>query len=229
MRGQIKMKKAVPIIFAIFMILFTTWPIPARAQTDYINYLSIRPGDIYFFTYSVNPAEPADQAHQSQLSVDFKIEINSIMDINNASCNITYTAAYQILVDGVPTNQVQVTTRTIANNTNSTQYVYTAANPWDLFFTNNVGITNRTVDVPLSANLTIGYGYITWDEYGVLSIAYFHTQIDGVGCLVTITKKTSNSAAVPGYSTALILVVAAIPTTLLACKIARKARRERIE
>jgi hypothetical protein len=227
MRGRIEMKKNIAIIFiAAALLLLATCP-TSTAAPWYESYLSIRPGNTFSFTYTMNPD---DQSHQSPLSVDLSFVINTIVDnADNASSNITYTATYKVLVEGIPKDQAHVTTRTISNSTNSTAYVYNATTPWELFFTNNRNTTARTVDVPANKSLDIGYGYVTWDVDGVLSIAYFYTLIDGAGCLVTILRKAPGGGAVPGYSTALILIVAAIPTALLAYKIARKAHRETVE
>ncbi|MBN2153056.1 MAG: hypothetical protein JW839_16510 [Candidatus Lokiarchaeota archaeon] len=218
------MKKSVPIIFAICTVFLVAWQFPAVVQGSYTDYLAIKPGDAYTFTYTVIPR---DQSHQSILSVDLPFVINSIDDITNSSCNVTYTATYKILVDGVPKDHAQVTVRTISNSTNSTQYVYEAKSPWELFFTNNqpTNTTARTVNVPANASLDIGYGTITWTDGGVLSQAVFYTSIDGVDCTVQITQKAAGGGNVPGYSGAIILIVASIPTALLVHKVARRARR----
>ncbi len=215
------MKKTVPIIFTIVSIFLVAWPIPARAQVDYDDYLSIKPGDTSAFTYTVIPN---DQSHQSILSVDLSLVITTIEDINSTTCNVTYTVNYKNLVDGIPKDQAVETTRTIYNPMNSSDYVRNATSPWGLFFTNNNDTTtNRTVNVPASANWSIGSGYITWGKDGVLDVAYFHTVIGGMGCSVEIKPKGDGGGGVPGYSTAIIIIVAVIPTTLLAYKITRKA------
>jgi hypothetical protein len=221
------MKKVTPIIFIVVALLLATCPTRTTAAATYENYLSIRAGQTFTFFYVVTPE---DDAHQSPLSVDIPITINTIEDlVTNVSCNVTYTATYKVLVDGIPKDQAHMTTRMLNNSINSTEYVRDAKNPWELFFTNNKETTNRSVVVPVSANWSIGSGYVTWLTSGVLSAAYFHTVIDGAECLVTIAIKTSSGGGVPGPSTALILVVAAIPTALLAYRIGKKARREKVE
>jgi hypothetical protein len=229
MRGQIGMKKAIPAILIAMVILLAACP-TTTAAGSYSKYLSIRPGNAYTFGYTVTPD---DQSHQSPMSVDIPITINTIVDIVvNVSCYVTYTATYKVLVDGIPENRARVTTRTLNNTINSTWYVYNATTPWELFFTNNRNnsITPRKVIIPVNASPQMGTGFVEWDASGVLKTAYFRTVIDSVGgCQVTIVNKTGSGGGVPGYSTVLILIVAAIPTALLANKIAKKARRERVD
>ncbi len=227
MRGRIEMKKAIPIIFIAVTLLLAAFPIRTSAAAAYESYLSIREGSTFTYTYDVIPN---DQTHQSSLTVNLPFVINTIEDINSSACNVTYTVTYKVLVDGIPKDQAHMTTRTISNSTNTTRLIYEATDPWQLFFIDNINTTVRSVDIPANASLPIGTGgFIQWDNDGVLSIAYIHTVIDGAICTVSIRRTLPSSSSVPGYSTALILIVAAIPTALLAYKIAKKARRERIE
>ncbi|MEX2683555.1 MAG: hypothetical protein Q6373_018405 [Candidatus Sigynarchaeota archaeon] len=230
MRGQIMMKRTVPLALIAAVLLFAMCSTEVRADPGYEKFMSIKPGETYIFTYTVIPKDP--QAHQSQMSTDITFVINTIVDIAiNYSCNLTYTASFKMLVNGIATDHVERITRFITNSTNSTEYVYNATNPLELFFmNNNKTISKRTVIVPENASLDIGYGSITWDAKGVLNAADFHTQIDGIGnCLIQIRQKAAGAPPVSGYSMVLILVIAAIPTALLVNKFTKKVRRENIE
>lgn len=223
------MKQKIPIFLALATVLFIAMCPAGNVRAAYTTFLSddVRQGKSFIFTYTVTPV---DQSRQSPLSVDIPIVIDSVMDINATACNVTYTATFKILVNGIPKDHVQQTIRTITNAINSTEYVYTAKSPWDLFFTNNnTATTARRVNIPSNASLDIGYGTIVWGYNGVLNMTFIRTVINGMDCFVSITQKISGPPGVPGYSEVLVWVFAAIPVAVIGYKIYKKLQRASVE
>nr|MDO8115697.1 hypothetical protein [Candidatus Sigynarchaeota archaeon] len=219
------MKRQFFTIICAVSFLLSTWLIPAKAQTDYAGYLGIKPGDSFTYTYTLTPV---DITHQSPMSVDLPFVIESIVDINSTSCNVTYNISYKVLVDGIPKDQVNRTKIMLSNTINASNiaaYIYSLKSPWEVFFINmNTGIRKVTLS---NATEEIGTGHIAWTDKGNLDNATLHTQVGGIPCTISIVIKTS--PPVPGYSPAIIVMIMIIPTAWLAYKVVKKSSRKKNE
>jgi len=184
-------------------------------RADPSNYLGIKVGKTYTFTYVVSPA-----IRGVTKNIDLPITIKTIGEIStNVTSNVTYQTTYKIEQNGLPVNQQGDYSVIINKTMNLTAYVNNASSPFELFFINSSAKGEKVI-----VNSTkLGYGTIGWDANGILNDASIATTIDNQSCTISITQK--GQGAVPGFSTALISCLLVGTVSLIGIRLVKKAKK----
>ena len=188
------MKKTI-LLVALLCCSFLTLLIHETKADDY---LGIKVGTTYTFTYTVSP-----QIRGVTRNIDLPVTINAIDEkVAGSSYNVIYQTSYKIEQDGIPVNQDMKTSRIINQSMDLKKYVNESSSPFDFFFIFKTG-SNKETTISDSDHSHLGTGTVKWDDKGILLLANFTTKIDNQDCTVTIAPRVQ-SAATPGYSVPLI-------------------------